>query len=530
MSTNTRLASLARRPPWWVTILAAASVSYVASVLTILLRVEGGPGHVKTIIWPPTAFAFVLIWYYGRPAILGSALGTFLFVFQFNGHPVSSLLSAAANVLPMAYATWQLRRLGVNDAFATPRDVMFFALIAVLIAPMLNASLLLLIPLLDTGTAIHWQLAAWLALWANGAIANAIFTPAILRLSDWRVISRNKLLEVLGLVIAGLIFWWTLFLPNPQLMAQPLTIFTAPFLLLMAFRFNFGIVAGFSVFHIMLTLLSLARQPYETTQDAFFLTIEYLGMLGFSNLAVGAGLAAVRSAFRQVSESEELLRGMFEQAGVGLLLYDLKKKMHTFNPTFCKMLGYSNQEVAHVDLRSLSLPEEQDVTSEMGYKLRSGEVESFNQERRLLCRDGGTIWTSLTMTLLRDKYGNDSFLIGVFEDITARKVVEAKLRDSEQRFRITFEQAAVGVVLLDRDVQWLQINQKFCDIVGYTRQELLRIPYSKLIAPEDEQITAEAVAEITNGNSSQVQVDHRYMRKNGDIIWVNSLFSVTRDA
>jgi len=107
---------------------------------------------------------------------------------------------------------------------------------------------------------------------------------------------------------------------------------------------------------------------------------------------------------------------------------------------------------------------------------------------------------------------------------------EDKLRDSERRFRITFEQAAVGMALLDRDSNWLQVNQKFCEIVGYTRAELLELSYDRLIAPEDLEHTSQTLAELHSSSAAQIQLDHRYMRKSGDIIWVNSQFSVALNA
>ena len=72
--------------------------------------------------------------------------------------------------------------------------------------------------------------------------------------------------------------------------------------------------------------------------------------------------------------------------------------------------------------------------------------------------------------------GEVAGLVVVFHDITERKRAEDALRESEERFRGTFENAAVGIAHADSEGRWLRVNQKYCEIVGYSREELLQRP------------------------------------------------------
>jgi PAS domain-containing protein len=88
--------------------------------------------------------------------------------------------------------------------------------------------------------------------------------------------------------------------------------------------------------------------------------------------------------------------------------------------------------------------------------------------------DCHTRWVSTTKMPLRDKEGATIGTFGLARDITKLKTAEQALRESEQRFRGTFENAAVGIAHTHPTGRFLRLNQKFCAIVGYTREELLQ--------------------------------------------------------
>src|SRR4028118_205501 len=89
--------------------------------------------------------------------------------------------------------------------------------------------------------------------------------------------------------------------------------------------------------------------------------------------------------------------------------------------------------------------------------------------------------------------------VASFIDITKRKRVEAALRESEERFRATFEQAAVGITHASINAKFIRVNQKFCDIVGYTREELLERTFYELTHPDDININDEYVRSLLAG-------------------------------
>jgi PAS domain S-box-containing protein len=107
---------------------------------------------------------------------------------------------------------------------------------------------------------------------------------------------------------------------------------------------------------------------------------------------------------------------------------------------------------------------------------------------------------------------------------------EQALRESEERFRGTFENAAVGIGHADAAGRWLRVNEKFCAIVGYPREELLRKSYQAITHPDDLAAGIESFGALMRGELDSYALEKRYIRKDGSPVWVELFISLQRDA
>ena len=103
-----------------------------------------------------------------------------------------------------------------------------------------------------------------------------------------------------------------------------------------------------------------------------------------------------------------------------------------------------------------------------------------------------------------------------------------ELQENEQRFRATFEQAAVGIAHVAVDGLWLRVNQKLCDIVGYSREELLQKTFQDITHPDDLESDMANVRRILAGEINTYSMEKRYVRKDGSIVWIYLTVSVVR--
>jgi hypothetical protein len=110
-----------------------------------------------------------------------------------------------------------------------------------------------------------------------------------------------------------------------------------------------------------------------------------------------------------------------------------------------------------------------------------------------------------------------------------RKRTEEALRESEERFRATFEQAAVGIVHAGIDGKWLRVNKKLCDIVGYTSEELLGGAFQNITHPDDLNPDIKYVSQMLASEIQTYSIEKRYIRKDNSCIWINLTVSLVRD-
>lgn len=118
----------------------------------------------------------------------------------------------------------------------------------------------------------------------------------------------------------------------------------------------------------------------------------------------------------------------------------------------------------------------------------------------------------------------------VFNNITRRKQVEQALQESDERFQVTFEQAAVGLAHLGLDGRWLRVNRKLCEIVGYTHEELLQLKFQDITHPDDLEADMRYIRQLLAGEIENFSLEKRYIRKNGSIVWIGLTVSLARQA
>lgn len=109
------------------------------------------------------------------------------------------------------------------------------------------------------------------------------------------------------------------------------------------------------------------------------------------------------------------------------------------------------------------------------------------------------------------------------------QTAEAALHESEARFRAIFEHAAVGMAQVGLDGDWIRVNDRLCEIVGYSREELLRRTFQDITHRDDLAEDLEHARRLVDGETEAYAMRKRYVRKDGETVWVNLTVSLVRD-
>jgi PAS domain S-box-containing protein len=153
--------------------------------------------------------------------------------------------------------------------------------------------------------------------------------------------------------------------------------------------------------------------------------------------------------------------------------------------------------------------------------------------KQLAVREGRGVAIEVTLFPVRDSAGCVSHVALCFKDVTPemtlRSTVDA-LEQSERRFRATFDQAAVGIAHVAPNGTWLEVNQRLCDIVGYTAEELLARTFQDITYPPDLDTDLQFVSQLLDGTTTSYSLEKRYLRKDGALVWIELTVSLVRDA
>ncbi|MBE9207886.1 PAS domain S-box protein [Nostoc sp. LEGE 06077] len=117
----------------------------------------------------------------------------------------------------------------------------------------------------------------------------------------------------------------------------------------------------------------------------------------------------------------------------------------------------------------------------------------------------------------------------ILSDVTATKVAEIALRESESRFRAMFNQAAVGIALVALNGKFLQVNPALCDITGYSQEELIQMNFQDITHPDDVANDWQQAGKVLAKEISGYSLEKRYIRKDGSLVWVNLTSSAVWD-
>jgi PAS domain S-box-containing protein len=134
-------------------------------------------------------------------------------------------------------------------------------------------------------------------------------------------------------------------------------------------------------------------------------------------------------------------------------------------------------------------------------------------------------WFRLEVNPVRESSLSGAVVMHI--DITARKLAEASLVESEERFRSMFTAAATGIAISTPQGQYLQANEAYCRMIGYTLNELLELNFADLTHPDDLTLNLKMRDELLAGRRENFVMEKRYLKKSGDIVWTRHSVSAT---
>src|SRR5215204_2146498 len=210
-------------------------------------------------------------------------------------------------------------------------------------------------------------------------------------------------------------------------------------------------------------------------------------------------------------------------------MVSLQGRYMQVNRSLCEILGYTEEELQALTWQEITHPDDLAASSAYARRIVEGEFPRYHLEKRFLHAYGHTVWASLSVSLVRDGEGEPLYFVSQIQDVTERKKFESALRESEQRFRGSFESAATGMALVGTDGRFLRVNRSLCEILGYPERELLGKTFQDITHPEDLDADLDQVRRMLDGEIRTYQMEKRYFHKEGQVVWALLSVSMVHD-
>jgi len=233
---------------------------------------------------------------------------------------------------------------------------------------------------------------------------------------------------------------------------------------------------------------------------------------------------------KRAQESTARLAAIVETSDIAIIGKALDGTITSWNQGAERIYGYRTEEVIGRHMSILVPPHLQDELREMMDKISRGEhVELFETTR--VQKDGHHIPVSITLSAIRDPQGHITGISAIARDITARKLAEQQLKQSEAEFRAMFELAGVGQAQADPHTgRFTRVNRRLCEITGYSEAELLGMTIRDITHPDDLVADLAYYRSVVDGKSPHWFSEKRYVRKDGSIIHVEVNGTLVRRA
>jgi len=207
-----------------------------------------------------------------------------------------------------------------------------------------------------------------------------------------------------------------------------------------------------------------------------------------------------------------------DESPIGTALVGLDGRFVRVNRALCQIVGYPREELVGLSSHALTHPADVDVDHEGEARLVRGEIPYFRRDKRYVRKDGSVVFVRLTVSLVRDDQGAPIYLLSQVEDINERMVADEALRRSESDFRRLFDQASDGIFIMDPSGRYTDVNAAGCEMLGYSREELVGKTVMDFVPTEDAPRLAHVRQLMLCRGFTRVREEGRLRRKDGVFI------------
>ena len=234
-----------------------------------------------------------------------------------------------------------------------------------------------------------------------------------------------------------------------------------------------------------------------------------------------------KQAEEALRKSEERYRILAENVKDVIWILDPETMCFLYvSPSVYSLRGYTPEEIMAEPIDAALTPARaqsvRDSTRRKVEDFLAGRQSSETyavEEVEQPCKDGSLVWTEVVTSIYRNKTNGRIEILGVARDISSRKLTEQKLQKSEEKYRLLIKNAFESIVVV-QDGMLKCCNPKSTELSGYSKEELLSIPFVEFIHPEDRELVVDQHRKRIHGEEAETRYQYRVLCKDKSLRWV----------
>ena len=223
-----------------------------------------------------------------------------------------------------------------------------------------------------------------------------------------------------------------------------------------------------------------------------------------------------------LAHSEAQFRSYFELGLIGMATTSSTKGWIQYNDYLCAMLGYSREELGRMTWAEMTHPDDLAADVTQYYRVLNGEIDGYTLDKRFIRKDGSIVYTVLSIRGLRKPDGNIDHFVVLLQDITARKLAELALRESEQRWYLALDGAGQGVWDWNAATDEVFFSPQWKAMLGYDDREIGNSldEWKRRVHPDDLADCLHELQRHFNGEAPVYRSEYRMRCKDGRYKWI----------
>lgn len=240
-------------------------------------------------------------------------------------------------------------------------------------------------------------------------------------------------------------------------------------------------------------------------------------------------ITSKRESAQKLQESEMRFRTLIENSADMLTLINAEGRIFYESPSVEKTLGYAPGENIGREALNLVFPDDIPKAGQAFEQLANTRDEPLFVALRLKSKKGENFFIEGHITNMLHVEGINA-LVCNFRDVTQRIVSEKTLAEIQNRYKMVFDNPILGIAIGTIDGTMQNVNDAFCKMLGYTREELYNQHFSIYTLPEDTENERPYILKMANGELDTYQIEKRYITKSNALIWVELSISCVKNA